>query len=999
MFLRPTLLIALALASGGRGFADEGIDFFEKKVRPLLAERCLDCHSPDKKVKGGLRLDIREGWVKGGDTGPAIVPGEPDKSLFITAIRYKDRDLQMPEKRKMPDEEIAIFEQWVKMGAPDPRTGGTVAKKQTGLTIEEGKKFWCYLPVRKPEVPAVKNAAWARGDIDRFILARIEAAGLQPAPDASAEVLVRRLYFNLIGLPPTPAQIDAFVGKVASRKSEVGTASRDTSSRSDFALPTSDFESLVDELLASPRFGERWGRHWLDVARFAESSGGGRTLLFKDAWRYRDYVIESFNANTPFDRFIREQLAGDVLPAPTPADARRQITATAFLALGPTNYEEQAKQQLRFDIIDEQLDTLGRAFLGQTIGCARCHDHKFDPIPQSDYYAMAGILASTRTLSNYTDNVARWISAPLPGEPAVEATLREHEQEVAALETQLADAKAALTELSKGLSKATDKPGRSIDPSTLPGIVIDNTQAKVVGEWKRSTSVGSYIGKDYLTDFNEEKGEKTVTFTPVIPASGRYDVRLAYSYFADRADNVRVTVFHADGEEAVYVDQTQVPPIDGRFISLGKFRFEKDGAGYVLISNEGTTKFVTVDALQLVPEGEIVIVEAKEDTANPGRTAAARRVKALEAEVKKLKKDGPIRDTTMAVREDDTIADAQIRVRGLEKQRGETVPRGFLRVALNREPALTPNESGRRDLADWIAGTENPLTARVFVNRVWTWLFGAGLVRTVDNFGTTGEKPSHPKLLDHLAGRFVAEGWDVKKLIREIVLSRTWQQAVGKSEVGSRKSESGAAAASSVDPQAALRTPHSTDPENRLFAHANRRRLDAEQIRDTLLAVSGQLRLDYLGPNIAGAGDIDANNFSAQNIEYAYVFADSRRSVYTPAFRNKRLELFEAFDFGDINATLGQRNVSTVAPQALYLLNHPFVVDQARAAAERTMALSGSDEERITAAFRQTLGRAPSASEMEKCRRFLASGPTPSLETWTLLHQTLFACLDFRYVE
>ena len=958
MFPRTKVLTFAVLALGARAAvaADDGVEFFEKKVRPLLTERCYECHSPDKKVKGGLRLDNRDGWVKGGDNGPAIVPGDPEKSLLITAVRYKDRDLQMPEKRKMPDEEIAILEQWVKMGAPDPRTdaGSAVAvtKKQVGLSIEAGKKFWSYIPVRKPAIPAVNDADWARGDIDRFILAKIEAAHLQPAPDASPEALARRVYYDLIGLPPTPEQIDAFVKEAAADRRQA-------------------LAKLVDELLASPRFGEAWGRHWLDVARFAESSGGGRTLLFKDAWRYRDYVIEAFNANVPFDRFIREQLAGDLLPAATPEEQRRQLTATAFLSLGPTNYEEQDKQQLRFDVIDEQIDTIGKAFMGQTIGCARCHDHKFDPIPQRDYYAMAGILASTRTLLSYTDNVARWISTPLPGDPKTEAALREQEQKVAAVEKQLADAKATLTELSKGLSLATDKPGKSVDPSTLPGIVIDDTEAKVVGDWKHSTSVGSYIGVGYLTDNNADKGEKTVTFTPKIPQAGRYDVRLAYSYFPDRADNVRVTVFHADGEDTVYVDETQVPPIDGRFISLGKYRFEKDGAGYVLVTNEGTKKYVTVDALQLVPENEATAAEAKEDTASPARSTAAKQVKEFEAELKKLQKGGPVRQTAMAVREGDAIVDTQIRIRGVQKQRGDTVPRGFLHVALDREPVLPEDESGRKELADWIASGRNPLTARVFVNRVWSWLFGSGIVRTVDIFGTTGEKPSHPELLDYLAARFVAEGWDVKRLIREIVLSRTWQEAVAKSAA--------------------------TDPENRLFAHANRRRLDAEQLRDTILAVSSQLKLDYLGPNIAGAGDIDANNFSAQNIEYAYVFADTRRSVYTPAFRNKRLELFEAFDFGDINSTVGQRNVSTVAPQALYLLNHPFVVEQARAAAERTLALPGGNDERIVAAFRRTVGRAPSATELEKCRHFL--GAEPSLEQWAELQQTLFACLDFRYID
>jgi hypothetical protein len=293
-------------------------------------------------------------------------------------------------------------------------------------------------------------------------------------------------------------------------------------------------------------------------------------------------------------------------------------------------------------------------------------------------------------------------------------------------------------------------------------------------------------------------------------------------------------------------------------------------------------------------------------------------------------------------------------------------------VALRGEqPALPSNASGRRELADWIASAENPLTARVFVNRVWTWLFGTGLVRTVHNFGTTGEKPSHPELLDYLALRFIEQGWSVKRLVREIVLSRTWQQAVA--------------------------TPAANDLDNRLFAHANRRRLDAEQIRDTILSVSGQLKLDLYGLNIGGAGDIDANNFSAQNTEYGYVFADTRRSVYTPAFRNKRLELFEVFDFGDINASIGQRNVSTVAPQALYLLNHSFVVEQSRAAAERTLASTDDDDARITGAFRRTLGRAPTAAELEKCRSFL--GANASLEAWAQLHQTLFATLDFRYLD
>lgn len=951
----PRLIIPALTVLTSAALADDGITFFESKVRPLLAERCLECHSAEKKVKGGLRLDLHEGWAKGGDGGPAIVPGDLEKSLVIEAVRYANKDLQMPPKKKLTPEEIGIFEQWVKMGAPDPRTGAAVAQKHSGMSVEEGRKFWCYVPPTKSAAPEVKDKAWPKGEIDRFILAKQEAAGLRPGEDASPAVLARRLYFQLIGLPPTPEQIDAFIA-AAAKDRQAATA------------------KLVDDLLARREFGEAWGQHWLDVARFAESSGGGRTLLFKDAWRFRDYVIESINAGVPMDRFIQEQIAGDLLPAANTQERRRNITATAFLALGPTNYEEQQKQQLRYDIIDEQLETMGRTFLGQTIGCARCHDHKFDPIPQRDYYALAGILSSTRTLLNYTDNVARWIVTPLPGEGPTEAALAAHEARIEGLEKELAKTKSELAEASKATTQATAKPGKSVMPSDFPGIVLDDSEAKVVGQWKLSKFTRSYIGEGYLTDDNTGKGEKTVTFTPSIAQAGRYDVRLAYTHLDNRADNVRVTVFHADGEDTIYVDETQVPPIDGRFISLGKFRFEKDGAGFVLISNEGTTKFVTVDGLQLIPEADAAVAEAKEDKANPNKTKLAREVKRLEAELKKLRKDGPQREVAMAVQDDKEAADAQIRVRGVEKQRGETVPRGFLQVALHGPtPTFTTTESGRRELAEWIASTRNPLTARVLVNRVWSWLFGSGIVRTVDNFGTTGEKPSHPELLDSLAVRFAEEGWSLKKLVREIVLSRTWQLASAK--------------------------PAATDPDNRLLTHASRRRLEAGQIRDALLSASGKLQMDYLGLNIDGAGDIDANSASAQNIEYGYVYKDTRRSVYTPAFRNKRLELFEAFDFGDINQPIGQRNVSTVAPQALFFLNHPFVVEQAKSAAERLLAQPGDTSERIRAAFRTTLGRLPTESELDKCRRFLSGDAEYSPEAWAQVQQTLFASIDFRYLD
>ncbi len=425
------------------------------------------------------------------------------------------------------------------------------------------------------------------------------------------------------------------------------------------------------------------------------------------------------------------------------------------------------------------------------------------------------------------------------------------------------------------------------------------------------------------------------------------------------------------------------PPIDGRFVSLGKFRFESEGAGFVLISNEGTTDFVTVDALQLLEEGASV---QKGGDFLESKTAAEakKRFKNLETALKQTLKDGPQRETAMAVEDDADAADTQIRIRGVEKQRGETVPRGFLQVASHAHnsasqenapciAAIPEKTSGRLQLAQWIASADNPLTARVQVNRIWAWMFGAGIVKSVDNFGTTGDTPSHPELLDYLAKDFVEQGWSVKRLIREIALSHAWQLAVAKNAP--------------------------SDPENSLFTHANRRRLDAEALRDALLWAGGNLDTRFGGPNITGAGDIDANNTSAQNIEYGYVFEDKRRSVYTPAFRNKRLELFEVFDFANINQPMGQRSSSTVAPQALYLLNHPFVAEQARLAAARTLAETTSDDARLDLAFSRILGRLPSPSERRTCKRFLSGSQGAPEHVWEQLHQMLFCSIDFRYIE
>ena len=903
-----------------------GKDLFEKSIRPALVQHCYECHSADKKVKGGLLLDSRDGWKTGGDSGPAIEPGKLDDSLLIEAIRYTG-DLKMPPRGKLPERVIRDFERWVELGAPDPRDG-TPAKPKENAVFQSGLSHWSYQPIRDVPVPAVAGE-WPLGVIDRFVLARLEQAKLRPGVEADRITLLRRVYFDLIGLPPTPGQIDAFV--------------QDTSPDA--------YEKLVDRLLAAPQFGERWGRHWLDVVRYAESVTL-RGLVFPEAWRYRDYVIETFNADRPYNEFLREQVAGDLLAADSLEDRKRKLVAVTFLTMGNTNLEEQDKEQLRMDVVDEQLDVIGKGFLAQTITCARCHDHKFDPIPTRDYYALAGILRNTQTLEH--DNVSKWLQMPLPL-PADE-------------EAVFAQADAAIAALKAKIKTASETNPPIIAVNSLSGVVVDDSQARKVGEWMDSKYSGKYIGDGYIHDIDKGKGEKTLTFLPELPRAGKYEVRFAYTPGGSRSPAVPVTIFSADGEKTVRVNEREAPPILGRFVSLGQYKFELNGQGFVIVSNEGTQGHVTADAVQFIPlEGDVT--ESATDskpTAQPSDD-----LKRLEAELKQLTASSPGRPQTMSVREEKELGDCRIHVRGSVHNLGDVAPRGFLQaVARGPAPEFSATESGRRELGDWLANPDNPLPARVMVNRAWHWLFGAGLVRTADNFGTTGESPSHPELLDHLARSFVHEGWSVKRLVRSIVLSRTY-----------RLSARGSAEAIAAD------------PENRLLSHANRRRLDAECIRDAMLVVSGQLDPAIGGPTIR----------KGTNADYGYQHTDHRRSVYAPVFRNSLPELFEVFDFADPSMPAGVRNVSTVAPQALFLMNHPFVRDQSKLAAERLIkAMPQSDEGRVERAYRSTLGRLPTATEKKLALdyvRALASQPGGEVDAFRRLCHALFASVDFRFID
>jgi len=944
------------------------LKFFESKIRPALAEHCYQCHSTEaKKLKGGLYLDRRDGVFDGGDSGPAVVAGDPDKSILIEAVRYGNEDTAMPPKQKLPAAVIADFEAWVKMGAPWPAEQGAVARA-TGPDYQKLKaEHWSYQPIGDPAPPPVKDAGWVRNDVDRFILAALEAKGIKPAADADRVNLLRRVYFDLVGLPPTPEQIDAFV-----------------------ADPSPDaFEKRVEELLASPHFGERWGRHWLDVARFAESYTL-RGFVVKDAWKYRDYVIEQFNTDRPFDQFMQEQVAGDLIAADPAAKSdletrRRQMHGSTFLTLGNYNLEEQDKGALRMDVVDEQLDTFGKAFLGQTIGCARCHDHKFDPITAADYYALAGIFRNARTLEEA--NVSKWLEVPLPGSEEAEQAIAGHNKAVAALQNKIKQVKVEIAAAAKGKDFDKLPSGGSpavVSAADLAGVVIDDAQAKKVGEWKVTRHTSGFIGEGYSQDLNVAKGEKSITFQPEALEPGKYEVRLAYTPGPNRATNTPVTIFSADGEKTIEINQQVPPTIDGRFISLGQYGFEKNGAGFVLVGTHATDGFVIADAVQFIPVAELARLEAAGPTALKvpadkraekvvsADQTAANTLKILESELKALQAAAPRRDTIVSVLEEAKIEDARIHIRGNVHNLGPVVPRGYLSAfEVKGVPAPSADQSGRRELGQWVASPQNPLPARVMANRVWHWLMGQGIVRTVDNFGTTGEAPSHPALLDHLASRFIRDNWSVKSIVRQIVLSRTYQLACVQ--------DSAAAA---------------IDPENRLCWRANRQRLDGESMRDAMLVVSGQLDRTMGGQTFK----------AGTNADYNYKFTEPRRSVYIPQFRNSMPEMVEAFDAADPSMVSGRRNVSTVAPQALFMLNHPFVQEQSQAAAARLMAEGPADAAaRADLAYRWVLGRLPTAGEkavvLKYVNGYTVPGKTAERASWAQIFHGLFASMDFRYVN
>ncbi|MBM3979425.1 MAG: DUF1549 domain-containing protein [Planctomycetes bacterium] len=802
----------------------EGAAFFEKKIRPVLVAECYACHSsePGKKARGGLVLDTRDGTRKGGDSGAVIVPGDPARSPLVQALKHGDAKTAMPPKKKLDADVVRDFEEWVRIGAPDPR-GARAAGKY--IDIEEGRKHWAYQPPKKPVAPQVKNAAWPRTEIDRFVLEGLEAKGLTPVADADRRALIRRVTFDLTGLPPTAAEVSAFV---------------------EDAAPDA-FEKVVDRLLASPRFGEKWARHWLDVARFAESTGKTVNFNYPHAWRYRDYVIAAFNADKPYDQFVKEQLAGDLMPTDDAKRRAERLVATGFLAIGPKTLNERNGLKFELDIVDEQIDVTTHAFLGVTAACARCHDHKFDPIPQADYYALAGIFRSTETCYG----TVRYINAQRQS----------------------------------------------------PLVVLPKEASAAVAR---------------LTDTERKRIE-------------------------DQIKSVRDNI-------AKLKDPTQ------QFLTSGQLSLLQ--ARLDAYDGDGNPKLVAMGVRD-----------------RPARAEAA------------PPKGGFAGFTYNGSR---VIGDSPVFARGEHDQPGTArVPRGTLQVMTAAPLKVPAGTSGRLELAEWIASTRNPLTARVMVNRVWLQLFGRGLVPSADDFGMAGRRPTHPELLDHLALAFVDNGWSTKKLIRSVVTSRVYQLG-------------------SVANKAALEI----DPENARLWRVSPRRLDAESLRDALLTVSDQL--DTTAPTgsvVARAGEGPVARFGGGGEPIGAAANDPRnrhRSVYLPVVRDNLPEALALFDAADPALITSDRPRTTVPAQGLFLMNSAFVLRAADAAADVLLKGTATEGERVRAAFLRFYGRPPtdkeqtgSAAFLKAYRAQLATDRVPAAqherESWSAFCQALFASAEFQY--
>ena len=899
-FLLPVLMTSLALIFPVR--AEAGPDSsLPGKAKAILEQQCFSCHGATQM--GGLDLRQRENLLKGGTRGPALVPGDPESSVLYQAVA-RTGDLMMPlGQEPLAAEDLETLRRWIEEGA----------LWEEGPQIASEIGWWAFRRPASPSVPNVKDSKWVGNPIDAFILRRLEEKGLKPAPPGGRLTLLRRAKFDLHGLPPTEEEIREFL-------SDTGPGA---------------FERLVERLLASPRYGEAWGRHWLDVARYADSSGMDEDLTLPYAWRYRDYVIESFNLDIPYDRFVREQIAGDLLPGENPGQPNvRGILGTGFLALGPRSVARQDKTLMIYEVVEEQIDTVSQAFMGLSIACARCHDHKFDPITTEDYYSMAAVFASTRSFREIIPQgvkppyVSRFYFEPLVPKEEYER-YKEHKDRIQTKETQID----AVIETDLGRRARTQLYPRLIDYLLAARQVYQENQE--------------------LAEVSEEENlDQTLLEKWVEHLDPEREFRPYHQQWHEASDSE----LQAVAEEYQKMFLTTAREWHEK---IEKWKKRLDAA---IEEGKKTPKkplssddFVTVEERFFFEVDQNVFgipgisEEDKEKREKLLSDEAKKRVAVLRKELEKLKEASPP-DVPLAsaVAEGESV-EQRVFIRGDHRRPGEVVPKQFPVVLAGHSQTPITQGSGRKQLAEWLTQPSHPLTSRVMVNRIWQWHFGEGLVRTANNFGTAGEKPTHPELLDYLASEFVRRGWSMKSMHRLIMSSNTYQMSSRVSE-GAKRS----------------------DVDNRSWSRFPRRGLSVEEVRDSFLALDSSLDL-----TMGGTFGPSEMSYNAQGPEQAFhPDKTRRRTVYVLVIRNKLPSMMRLFDFVDSLTSCPKRTDSNTSLQALYMLNSENLRERSRSFARYLLDDKNYDDRgRVKRAYRITLTREPTPEELDQALQYVGNYP------------------------
>ncbi|MBS1825113.1 MAG: PSD1 domain-containing protein [Acidobacteria bacterium] len=860
-------------------------EFFEKKIRPLFVAKCYACHS-GKTVMAGLNLATGaglDGFVKSGDA---------ESSRLYAAVTYKDK-AKMPPAGKLAAEEIALLREWIEQGAKRP------AVATAGLEKKSASQHWAFQPVRPAVAPAVRNEGWVLNAVDRFVLASLEAKGIVPAPPAEKSTLLRRVTFDLTGLPPTVEELDAFLAD----------SSPDALAK------------VVDRLLASPRYGERWGRHWLDVARYADSTGMDEDHIYPHAWRYRDYVVKAFQDDLPYDVFLREQIAGDLMKGPERRQER--IVATGFLALGPKPLAQQDRVKMIYDVVDEQIDTVSKSLMGLTVSCARCHDHKFDPIPTKDYYGLAGIFASTTSFRNLgrPGSVSYVYYAPL--DAGAYGIYQAHRWRLFGKRIELEDAMAE-------------------DATRENALLRPRIAEYLVAAWNRKN------GRAVTGELDTRQLDRWTKWLGSQP----------YLEAWNKATPESIAKVAAEYQDA----------------------YAKSGTSWdTQLANWRRRMATEVASDRDVPERPKFDAKSNPFFAaatfekGPMELADSPRVAQLRAEYDELQRTLPPEPAMASAVADGPIVDQRLFVRGDHLNPGEPVAKHFLSVLSGGDQPKVAG-SGRLELAQWLTRRDHPLTARVMVNRIWQWHFGEALVRTPNNWGTTGEKPAHPELLDYLAHQFVQSGWSVKAMHRLIVLSNAYRMSA---MAGPPVKEA--------------------DPSNRLFSRFPRTRMSVEQLRDSILFLSGEIDL-AIGGSMLPTGKGKRPKMDPEEM--------TRRTLYVPVRRGSIPALLATFDYGDATTSSEGRGRTNVAPQALFLRNSKFAVERSVRFADRVLATPGlSESERVRIAYRMAFSRMPAPEEADATLTYLTKlaerlgGNEARRQAWGSLCHVLISSNEFLYLD